>query len=509
MLSFRLAACLALLLTVLSSTATAARPAKLRIEVVDDKTGEPIAVRMHLKDARGRAKKVPRVPNWKGHFVFDGAIDLKLPPGRYTFEMERGPEYRLLTGHFTLAKGDEDVKTLKMRRFVDMKKEGWWSGELHIHRPVDQIELHCKAEDLHVAPVITWWNDRNLWKDTPIPNRSLVKFDTDRYYHLMAGEDEREGGALMYYNLTEPLPLVGSEREHPSPMKFLQQAKSHRNVHVDVEKPFWWDVPVWVASGMVDSIGLANNHMHRNGVYPGEAWGRPRDTDFYPGTHGNGRWTQDIYYHLLNCGLRIPPSAGSASGVLPNPVGYNRVYVYCGDDFTYERWWQGLRAGKVVVTNGPLLRPQVEGKPPGHVFTATAGDTVRLTPALNLSTRDKLDYLEVVKNGEVEHSVRLDKWAAAGGRLPELEFAESGWFLIRAVAANSKTYRFASTGPYYIQIGDKSRVSRESAQFFLDWVNQRARRIKIDEPDKKAEVVKYHDQAREFWSDLVSQANAE
>ena len=28
-----------------------------------------------------------------------------------------------------------------------------------------------------------------------------------------------------------------------------------------------------------------------------------------------------IYYHLLNCGLRVPPSAGSASGVLPNPVG--------------------------------------------------------------------------------------------------------------------------------------------------------------------------------------------
>ena len=93
--------------------------------------------------------------------------------------------------------------------------------------------------------------------------------------------------------------------------------------------------------------------------------------------------------------------------------------------------------------------------------------------------------------------------------MPELEFDESGWFLIRAVAANSKTYRFASTGPYYVQIGDRPRVSLESAQFFLDWVNQRAGRIKIDEPDKKAEVVKYHDQARTFWSDLVSQANAE
>ena len=47
---------------------------------------------------------------------------------------------------------------------------------------------------------------------------------------------------------------------------------------------------------------------------------------------GVGYWVQEIYYHLLNCGLRVAPSAGSASGVLPNPVGYNRVYVHLPED---------------------------------------------------------------------------------------------------------------------------------------------------------------------------------
>src|SRR4029450_11811058 len=95
---------------------------------------------------------------------------------------------------------------------------------------------------------------------------------------------------------------------------------------------------------------------HRDGVMDGEAWGKPRETALYPAPHGNGRWSEHIYYELLNCGLRVPPSAGSASGVLPNPVGYNRVYVHCDGELTWESWWENLRRGQVVGTNGPLLR---------------------------------------------------------------------------------------------------------------------------------------------------------
>ena len=75
-----------------------------------------------------------------------------------------------------------------------------------------------------------------------------------------------------------------------------------------------------------------------------------------PGPAGNGWWTQEIYYHLLNAGLRLPPSAGSASGVLPNPVGHNRVYVGLGaGKLSYSAWLEGLRKGHCFVTNGPLL----------------------------------------------------------------------------------------------------------------------------------------------------------
>jgi hypothetical protein len=36
-----------------------------------------------------------------------------------------------------------------------------------------------------------------------------------------------------------------------------------------------------------------------------DAWGRPRDAGRLPPPRRNGYWTQEIYYHLLDCGLRL------------------------------------------------------------------------------------------------------------------------------------------------------------------------------------------------------------
>lgn len=488
----------------------AVRAAELEIRVVDEDTGELTPVRMHVKDARGRPVKPPQVIYWHDHFVVPGKAVLELRPGNYTFEMERGPEYRIRTGNFTIRRGDADTKTVSMQRFVDMKKEGWWSGDLHVHRPLQDIQWLMRAEDLHIAPVITWWNDSNRWSEKSPPDPLLTRFDENRFYHAMAGEDERGGGALLYFNLQQPLPITGAKREYPSSCEFLKQAAAYDGVHIDIEKPFWWDLPVWIASGMTHSIGLCNNHMQRDGMLANEAWGKPRDKVEYPDPHGNGLWTQDIYYRLLDCGVRIPPSAGSASGVLPNPVGYNRVYVHCGEQLDYDRWWKNLRDGQVVVTNGPLIRdPRVNGQLPGHVFRAAAGQSLALQATLNLSLRERVEYLEIVKNRKVIHQVRLDDWAKAGGKLPTVDFDRSGWMLIRAVTSHPKTYRFASTGPYYVEIGGQPRVSRSSVEFFMNWLYERARQIDLPDADEHNAVIRFHRAARKYWQQRLDEANAE
>lgn len=495
--------------SLLPAGSTARAAGKIEIVAVDKKSGKPVACRMHVKDAAGKAQRAGALPFWHDHFVCPGQVTLDLPAGKYSYEVERGPEHTRADGEFTIEDDRTVQRKVGLERLIDLSAEGWWSGDMHIHRAVADIELLMRAEDLHIAPVITWWNQRNHWQNQKeMPEKLLVRFDDNRYYHLMAGEDEREGGALLYFNLTQPLAITAAKREYPSPVKFLAEARQQKNVWVDVEKPFWWDVPTWLATGQVDSIGLANNHMCRSQMSETEAWGRPRDKERLPAPRGNGYWTQEIYYHILNAGLRVPPSAGSASGVLPNPVGYNRVYVHT-DNFSYEKWWEGLRAGRCFVTNGPLLRVEAGGKRPGHVFTAAKGKDVIIDIKARLTSRDPIAFLEIIKDGKVERKVPFAEWSKAES-LGELRFERSGWFLVRAVTDNPRTFRFASTAPFHVEIGDtKTRISKASAQFFVDWVKERAGRVKLDDAEQREEVLQHHRAAEKFWKQRLGDANAD
>jgi hypothetical protein len=493
----------------------------VELVVRDRQTGQPVPCRIHLYDVAGRPQRAPALPFWRDHFACPGTVRLELTRGDYTYEVERGPEYARATGRFT-ARDKEPVKVqVELERLADLAREGWWSGELHVHRPLAEVPLLMQAEDLHVAPVITWWHNRklyrNLWEGhgagaERLPADPLVRFDGDRYDHVLAGEDERGGGALLYFNLPRPLDLSKAELEYPSPLTFVAEARrqdgSGAGVWIDVEKPFWWDVPLWLASGQVDSIGLANNHMNRRGMYEDEAWGRPRDTTRLPPPRGNGFWSQEIYYHILNCGLRIPPSAGSASGVLNNPLGYNRMYVHLEGELSYSKWWDALRAGRVFVTNGPLLRVRADERFPGHVFTSD-GEALEISVEAALTTRDAIPALEIIKNGQVERRVPYEEWARTG-TLGRIRFESSGWFLVRAIAANPETFRFASTGPYYVEIGPaRRRISKTSAQFFRDWVRERSRRLELSDAGRRAEVLQDHASAERYWEDVLARANAE
>jgi hypothetical protein len=254
--------------------------------------------RVHLSDTSGKPVLPPSLPAWRDHFNCDGDVRLELPPGRYTYTVERGPEYRRASGAFTLAAGEVREREVVLRRLIDLAALGWYSGETHVHRPPDDLPLLLRSEDLHVASVLTVWNRNNHWKDRPLPARPLVQAEADRAYHVLACEDERHGGALLYFNLGRPLQLVGDGPEFPSPVVHLREAIEQAGAWVDVEKPFWWDMPTWVATGKVRSIGLANNHMCRKSMYEDEAWGRPRDSREFPPPRGNGFYSQSLYYRV-------------------------------------------------------------------------------------------------------------------------------------------------------------------------------------------------------------------
>lgn len=487
-----------LIISLMSATLGRGQDA-VRIVTLSD--GEsPVPCRIHLKDAQQKPVVAPNLPFWRDHFSCNGDVALKLSPGAYTFQVERGPEFSSISKSFTFT-NQPLVITNRFTRIAHLANEGWWSGDLHVQRAPADMPLLMRAEDLHVAPVITWANRPNRW-NSEIPSKLLNQVDDDRFFRVMAGKEERAGGALLYFNLNQPLDIRGARREYPSSMKFLAEAHKNTNVWVDIEKPFWYDTPLWLASGMVNSIGICHNHMLRSGMYPDEAWGKPRNLRRFPTPRDNGFYSQEIYYHILNTGLRIHPSAGSCSGGLPNPLGYNRMYVKLDGPLTYEKWWQGFREGRVFVSNGPLPRVHANEKWPGHVFKFDKELTVKLDGRID--SRDPISKIEVIHNGNVVRSI------PPSASLGELKFTESGWFLVRVIADVPETFRFASTGPFYLERNDEpTRVSKTSAQFFLDWERERIEKVKIDDQAELDEVLRYHRDAEKFWETKLMQANAE
>jgi len=475
------------------------------LRILDDENGQTVFSNVRLWNSAGENFYPDSLYFWKTFlgkpfpdYPASGTFNMRLPQGKYYYEADRGPEYFLMKDSFE-AVNNSISPVVRMKRLADLKKMNWWSGELHVHRKIDDIERLMKCGDLHIAPVITSWNEqyKENSKNTGVPK----KFDDNRFYTSSGSEDERGGGALLVLNTAKPMDFSKDRRsEYPALAASVDEVlKLYGNKYwIDIDKPYWWDVPILLSTGKINSVGIANNHMNQGGVFDNEAWGRPRDTAQYRSPRGNGYYAQDIFYKMLNAGINIVPSAGSASGVLMNPVGYNRVYAYVKNKLTYEKWFKSVRKGRTFITNGPLLICKVDNQYPGYQFSAAK--PVKLKINTEVFSRDSIESIEIIKNGA------LYKTLPPSTHKSEITFDKSGWFLVRVICNTPGNFRFASTAPYHVKIAGKKYISKSSAQFFMSWLDDRARSLKIADVGQAAEVNKYIDAAKIFWQQRIDSA---
>lgn len=496
------------------SPAIAARvDGKLTLRVIDKQTGQPIPARMELRNGRGRPVRVRAkgIVSHADYFVFDGQVTLELRKGPYEFLIEAGPEYQTRPGHFKIERHAEDSTEIVLQRRVDMQAEGWWAGDLDVRHRNQDLPLLMRATGVNLAPIFVRENVQGRCQQEKHPKKLTEQQAQKGFGNILLGPqfalDHRRGGGLLIYDeagTKKSLSICHLKPDAPS-LAVSPTANDPEPTLIALT-PFAWDLPLWVASGKLDAVQIIHRHALADNVVDNEGWGRKRDKTFFPGKTGNGRWSEAIYHHLLNCGLRIPPAAGSGSGANKNPVGTNRVYVQCGEECTRESWFNGLRAGKVMVTNGPLLRTEVSGQPPGHQFHLDVGESRDFQIALGLAFYEKapVEYLEIVKNGRIVHEIRLSELAEKQGRLPVLNFDSSGWFLIRAMTSTTKNYQYATTGPYYVEANYQPRISRSSVKFFLDWLDAATKEFADNEA-----VLADIESARPFWEDLFGKANVD
>ena len=223
---------------------------------------------------------------------------------------------------------------------------------------------------------------------------------------------------------------------------------------------------------------------------------------------GLARFREHIYYQLLECGLQVAPLACTGSGDAAVPLGSMRTYAWKGTSTgdPTEIWWQAIRNGQVLDSGGPVLMARVNNHLPGTVFRPQQEPPFQLEFSATLHTREKISYLEIIQDGQVTHTVPLDKWVAANGRLPPVQFEQSGWALLRAVIDAGEDYRYAMSGPFYVQLNDEPHISRKAAGFFRDWATARRDALRQKAP---ASDLKFHEAAVRYWNQRESQANAD
>ena len=473
---------------------------------IRDEMGQPVFARVRLWSASGEAPAIevvepaepvvihPRQPDLG--VVLPGRGKIRLSPGTHTLRVERGTEYQPIELQFQVKAGDRLRETVQLSRWAHMSTRGWWSGDTHVHRVQEDMEAIMKAADLHLAPTITRWNDRSSLEQWP--QDPVYVLPGDRAYSVNNSEDERQWGAALFSNLDAPVQLYSWEQhaEHPGPMTSWQEAR-RLNSHIDLEKLIWWEAPVIASLMSPDSVGLANNHFLEEGMLAREAWGRPRDSEKYPGQAGFTHYIMDLYYTYLSAGFRLPASAGSANGVLRNPIGYNRSYVYLGDHFSYDSWFEGQRAGRNFVTNGPMLLVRVNDRLPGTVLPS---DTEEAELQIEARAAQNLVRIEIVVDGEI---VKTFQPAATDFMTTvRVPVRDGGWLAVRAFEEHPRTVRFAYTGPFYI--GEKPRRNPEAVAYLRDWIEAGIERLQGIPEDRltleqREELIAYSRKALQRW----------
>jgi len=481
--------------------------ATLRVRVVGDANGESIPARVYLW--RGDTPVLPEgFPAYERgderHFLVPGDFDLDLEPGGYRLRIERGLEYVPFEARVDLT-GDATVQ-VRLCRWVDMNREGWYSADMHVHRDPADVPLILEAEDLNFVPTITthvWGADVNqpwTW-----PSEFPVTVGPRRIFTANSQEVERiqDGpGALILLGEGLPLPFSGYEL-YPPAITYTRRVHEMGGL-VEGDKLFWVDTFVNAALGELDLIELNCNHflprLVDTDLAPWSHW----PIEFgYRGNRGFALWMMDLYYRVLNSGIRLPLSAGSANGVKATPVGYDRVYVRLeGEDFSYPAFMRALKTGRSFSTNGPILELDVgESSGPGDRIDIRRDDEVRFRARAR--SLGELDVLQLIVNGEVV-AERPGQGARELTLEESLRLDRSSWAAARVFERSDRSEVFAHTSPVYFLVESRPVVVPESVRDLLGKVDRLIRHTErlegFREESHRTETLDVYHRAREVLS---------
>lgn len=513
-----------------------AAAAQVRGTIIDADTGRAVAARLTIRDADGKWYfPKPAVPEGTAieykRQVSPTSLEMhttlsaypfvvEVPPGKYQFHVERGKEYMPVDREVVVGEEAVEVK-LTLTRWINMAKQGWYSGDVHLHRALDEVPNLVLAEDLNVAFPLSHWvttaetgpiKGNRIPSAVPAPEPILVDathliypLNTEFEIFTIGKRPHTLGAVLILGQRTivdEGVPPVG---------KVAKQAHAE-GAYLDLEKHSWAWSPTIVPVMQVEFFELANNHC-----WPSEfafhSWTLDMKGD-YMGLETNDKgftewgWIDfgfKTYYAFLNCGLKLRPTAGTGSGVHPVPAGFGRVYVEVEEPFTVKRWLDGLNAGRSFVTTGPMLRTQVNGRPDGEGIRSEGPQRLKITGRAESAA--PLDRIEIIVNGDVRHTLKPDNKPTENKAFiseidQEIMADRTCWVAVRAFEQHpQKRIRFAHGSPIHIEIGGKPiRPKPAEVEYFISRVQ---REIDRNTGVLNAPALEEHQTALRFYKGLL------
>ena len=463
----------------------------LAISVVDP-AGRPTAARVSVTDPDGRgyfpsdawAHADDQFDRTERRFELTyfhtaGSSRLEVPPGRYVIETTKGLEYARRVDTVTVS-GQRASHRVALRRMIDFPAIGWFSGDLHIHMNYGghyrntplHLRFQAEAEDLHVAENLVVNKEARVpdiesfsGALDPVSTRTtLIKHDQE--YHTSywghsgllgltthfvvpayAGYTNTAAASLFPHNskVFEVARAQGGVTGYVHPFESVPDfSKGETTTH---------GFPIDVALGRVDYLEVVGFSDHLAAA--------------------------EIWYRLLNTGIKLPAGAGTDAmanyASLRGSVGMGRVFVQSGT-LEYGRWLAALKAGRTMVSNGPLLTFTLGGRGIGSTIQLPAGRH-QLAAKVSLRSIVDVDSLQVIQNGRLVHTVELSGSLRTADATLSLTVDRSSWFSVRAFSRRSRhptldIYPFGTTSPIYVEVGGAPIWSATDAEYFVQWLDQ-------------------------------------
>lgn len=475
----------------------------VRCQVVDSHSGQAQAARVYIQGADGtwhfpkssagtiveyRKSRSDNPRSVEMHATVSAhQFSALLSPGKYTFTIEHGKEYHPEVRDVTVGSQALEL-SFRLRRWIDLAKLGWFSGDTHVHRTLEELPNLLLAEDLNVAlPLLDWTREAfvspQAARKQPFQDAApqAVQIDATHVYYPRNTEYElftvnkksHTLGAFFALNHRTVFDLGAP------PVRNIAERIHSEGGLIELDKHNWpWSMML-IPVMQPDLYELSNNHVWRT-EFAFRGWGEPAPAYMQVERDAQGftewGWLDygfQNYYALLNCGFRLRPTAGTASGVHPVPLGFGRVYVECPQKFTYETWLQGLNLGRSFVTTGPMLFTTVAGQPPGNVFTPADAAAKEYRIQGRAISAQPLSRIEIIVNGEISRTVkpvnRRTELDAFESQLDEqIPIDGTSWIAVRCFEDRpDQRIRFAHSSPVHILMPGKSLRPRQPEVEFL------------------------------------------